>query len=172
MLINLSDVLLEQHNAIDETVPMEMASCKGPYGDYPILHSEPVHIVVAHVKDKELLIQVDTRLVIQVPCDRCLQEVEQELALHVTRHVDLGVSDAELTEELDESNFIDGYTLDVEQLLNHEILAGWPTKVLCREDCQGICNVCGRNLNEGACDCEDTGLDPRMSMIRDLFNNR
>ena len=44
-------------------------------------------------------------------------------------------------------------------------------KVLCSEDCKGICNVCGQNLNEGTCDCEDTGLDPRMSVIRDVFKN-
>ena len=52
-----------------------------------------------------------------------------------------------------------------------EMLIGWPTKVLCKEDCKGICNVCGQNLNEGTCDCEDTGLDPRMSVVRDLFKN-
>ena len=39
------------------------------------------------------------------------------------------------------------------------------------EDCKGICSVCGQNLNEGTCDCEDTGLDPRMSVIRDVFKN-
>ena len=57
--------------------------------------------------------------------------------------MDVGLSDAELTEELDESNFIDGYHLDVDKLLYNEILSGWPTKVLCREDCKGLCRICG-----------------------------
>ncbi len=75
-------------------------------------------------------------------------------------------------EETDEaSDYIDGYHLDVDKLLYYEILIGWPTKTLCREDCKGLCSVCGQNLNEGTCDCEDTGLDPRMSVIRDLFKN-
>ena len=73
--------------------------------------------------------------------------------------------------ESDEANYIDGYHLDVEQLLYNEILVGWPMKVLCSEDCKGICSVCGQNLNEGSCDCEDTSLDPRMSVIRDLYKN-
>ena len=73
--------------------------------------------------------------------------------------------------ELDEKNYIDGYNLDVDKLLYNEILIGWPMKILCREDCKGICSVCGQNLNEGTCDCEDTGLDPRMSVIRDVFKN-
>ena len=73
--------------------------------------------------------------------------------------------------ELDEKNYIDGYNLDVDKLLYNEILIGWPMKILCREDCKGICNMCGQNLNKGTCDCEDTSLDPRMSVIRDVFKN-
>ena len=75
------------------------------------------------------------------------------------------------SEDLDEANYIDGYTLDVDQLVGSEILIGWPTKILCSEDCKGICNVCGQNLNQGTCNCEDTSLDPRMSVIRDVFKN-
>lgn len=169
MLVNLSDVLSEQHKTIDETVRVEMSRCKMSHGMFPIINKEPVHIVVEHVKGKELLIKADTRLTLRIPCDRCLEEVDQELELNVFKHVDLSVTDAELTEELDESNFIDGYNLDVDQLLYNEILTGWPTKVLCSEECKGICSVCGHNLNEGFCGCEDTGLDPRMSVIRDMF---
>lgn len=47
--------------------------------------------------------------------------------------MDVGLSDAELTEELDESNFIDGYHLDVDKTALHEILSSWLTKVLCRK---------------------------------------
>ena len=75
------------------------------------------------------------------------------------------------SDEFDESNYIDGYTLDVDKLVYNEVLIGWPTKILCSEDCKGICNVCGQNLNLGTCDCEDTSLDPRMSVIRDVFKN-
>ena len=85
--------------------------------------------------------------------------------------MDLGCSDAELREGFDESDFINGYHLDVDKMLFQEILMCWPEKVLCREDCRGICNVCGQNLNQGSCDCEDTGLDPRMSVVRELFKN-
>jgi len=70
-----------------------------------------------------------------------------------------------------ESDFINGYHLDVDKMLFQEILMCWPEKILCRDDCKGICNVCGQNLNQGSCDCEDTGLDPRMSVVRELFKN-
>ena len=124
-----------------------------------------------HVKERELLITGKGKIVLEIPCDRCLEPVRTELFLDFTKDVDLDVADGEQTEELDETNYIDGYALDVEQLLYNEILIGWPTKILCSEDCKGICNVCGQNLNQGTCDCEDTSLDPRMSVIRDVFKN-
>ena len=171
MLINLSDVLSDQHKTVEETVRLEMEEIRLQSGTYPIISKEPVHVKVGHIRGKEMLITAETRLSVMIPCDRCLEDVKREFELNCVKHVDVGLSDAELTEELDESNFIDGYHLDVDKLLFHEILSSWPTKVLCREDCKGLCNVCGQNLNTGSCNCEDTGLDPRMSVVRDLFKN-
>lgn len=171
MLINLSDVLSEQHKSVDVTVMPDLESVRLKSGAYPVIRKEPVHVAVTHLKGKELEIRTDTKLTILIPCDRCLKDVEYEFPLHIRRYVDLGCSDAELKEGFDESGFIDGYHLDVDDMLFHEILAGWPTKVLCREDCKGICSMCGRNLNEGDCGCEDTGSDPRMAVVRELFEN-
>ena len=171
MLINLSDVLSDQHKTVEETVPLTMEHIRLKSGDYPVVESEPVHIQVEHIREKELRICADARLSVMIPCDRCLEDVRHEFTLNFTKHVDVGLSDAELTEELDESNFIDGYQLDADSLVFHEVLSEWPEKVLCREDCKGLCSVCGRYLNTGSCDCEDTGPDPRMSVVRDLFKN-
>ena len=171
MLINLSDALSDQHKTVEETVPFTMEEIRTKSGAYPVIESEPVRVRVEHVRGKELLIRAETSLTVMIPCDRCLEDVREKFDLDVVRHVDAGLSDAELTEELDESNFIDGYHLDVDKMLFKDILSGWPEKVLCREDCKGLCPVCGRNLNTGSCDCEDPGLDPRMSVVRDLFKN-
>ena len=171
MLINLSDVMSDQHKTVEETVPFTMETIRTKYGEYRVEGSEPVHVRVEHQKNKEYLIHVEAEIAAAIPCDRCLENVRYEFVLKFTKHVDLGLSDAELTEELDESNFIDGYYLDVDRMLYQEILSEWPEKVLCREDCRGLCSVCGQNLNTGTCDCEDPGLDPRMSVVRDLFKN-
>ena len=56
------------------------------------------------------------------------------------------------------------------ELVYSEILVNWPLRVLCKEDCKGICSICGKNLNHGTCDCDHTDLDPRMAQIRDIFN--
>lgn len=171
MLINLSDVLSEQHKTVEETVSLEMEELQMQSGLFPIVHKEPVHVIVTHIKSKELRIKAETKVDVIIPCDRCLEDVRQELVLDFEKYVDLNMTDADLKEGLDESNFIDGYHLDVDKMLFNEILIGWPTKVLCSEDCKGICNVCGQNLNMGTCNCDETGLDPRMSVVRDLFKN-
>lgn len=171
MLLNLSDVLSEQHKPLDQMVPLEMKTVEVGFMTYEIVESGLAHIQVEHVKDRELYIQVQGEVSVNIPCDRCLEEVRYDFDLDFERRVDLGRTDAELIEGLDESNFIDGYHLDADQLIFNGIISEWPMKVLCSDDCRGICSVCGCNLNEGSCDCEDPGLDPRMSVIREVFMN-
>lgn len=173
MILNLSDVLSEQHKTIEEDVLIEMERFGSKLGCFPIIEKEPLSIKVEHVKERELLITGKGKIVLEIPCDRCLEPVATVFDLNISRITKGNVTDeSEVeSEDLDEANYIDGYTLDVDQLVGSEILIGWPTKILCSEDCKGICNVCGQNLNQGTCDCEDTSLDPRMSVIRDVFKN-
>lgn len=173
MILDLSGVLSEQHTPVDDTVSCSMEQFIVKKDAYRILSKSDVHIRVEYMKSKRLLIAGTCRMVIEIPCDRCLKAVPVDFELDFEREVHsraCGINSDE-TDELDENTYIDGYHLDVDRLLYNEILVGWPMKVLCSESCKGICNVCGQNLNEGACDCEDTGLDPRMSVIRDVFKN-
>ena len=71
--------------------------------------------------------------------------------------------------DLDEQPYLQGYNLDVDQLVRDELLLNLPMKVLCDEDCKGICNRCGANLNYETCDCDRSVPDPRMSVIQDIF---
>ena len=100
MLINLSDVLSDQHKTVEETVPLTMDMIHLKSGDYPVAESEPVHVRAEHIKGKELLIKADAGLTVLIPCDRCLEDVRYDFVLNFTRHVDIGLSDAELTEDI------------------------------------------------------------------------
>lgn len=170
MLINLSDVLSELHKPVDQLVSVDITEVETALGSMPIIEKDKAHIVVKHVKHKELTIDGRCRLVLEIPCDRCLEPVATEFNLDFSKNIDLA-ADENQADELDEKNYIDGYNLDVDKLLYNEMLIGWPMKILCSDDCKGICNTCGQNLNKGTCNCEDTSLDPRMSVIRDVFKN-
>ncbi len=107
----------------------------------------------------------------RIPCDRCLEDVKTPLALVIDREVDLEQTAEGRIEDLDETDFVIGYNLDVDKLIYSEILVNWPMKTLCREDCKGICRKCGANLNHGECGCDTVELDPRMAVIAEIFKN-
>mgnify|MGYP004732608711 CR=1 FL=1 len=62
-------------------------------------------------------------------------------------------------------------SVDTDQLVHDEALLVWPERVLCKEDCKGLCPVCGKNQNLGFCGCDTTQRDPRMAKILDIFSN-
>ena len=171
MQIHLSDISSSEGKRIQRTAEFEMDAITFQSGTFPVLSKEPVELTITNTGEKKLEIEATGKITVGIPCDRCLADVEVDIPLDFKRKVCLDLENVERIEELDETNYIDGYNFDVDQLVYNELLVGWPTKILCSEDCKGICNVCGQNLNEGTCNCEDTGLDPRMSVIRDLFKN-
>ena len=108
-------------------------------------------------------------LAASIPCSRCLEEVPTRIHFDIDKEFRLENS-AINDEEMEDIDYLIGFDLDVDKLIYGEILVNWPMKVLCREDCKGICKVCGMNLNKGNCDCQRTELDPRMAAIQDVFN--
>ena len=170
MLINLSDILSADDKSMSIEATLDLNEFQSRTGTFPIIKKSPVELTITHVKEREFLVKGNTEITVAIPCDRCLQDVAIELDIVFDKKCNMNVSEEKI-EEIEEQNYIDGYNLDVDKLLYNEILIGWPMKILCSKDCKGICNVCGQNLNEGTCSCEDTGLDPRMSVIRDVFKN-
>ena len=82
----------------------------------------------------------------------------------------VSIADTERVQDLDENAYLTGMDLDVDRLVYLEVLMSWPLKVLCREDCKGICSRCGKNLNKGSCGCAEEPKDPRMAAISDIFS--
>ena len=170
MILNLSDVLSEQHKAIHESVPIEMTSFKSEMGDYAITGKTPLELSVEYAGDRKLEVTGKAEITSAAPCDRCLEEVSVEIPLEIERKLDMKLTDEDRVNDLDESSYLTGMDLDVDQLVYLEVLMSWPLKVLCREDCKGICSQCGKNLNDGPCGCVEEPKDPRMAAISDIFS--
>ena len=171
MLIDLKELFSKDNNELQYESDIDFDSVETRFGSFKIKQKSPLKLTLFHKHDRQFSVEGNAKLVVDIPCDRCLTDVPTDFTLSFEKQVNTALADGEDDGESDEANYIDGYHLDVEQLLYNEILVGWPMKVLCSEDCKGICSVCGQNLNEGSCDCEDTSLDPRMSVIRDLYKN-
>ena len=70
----------------------------------------------------------------------------------------------------EEYSFMDGTCLDTDVLIRNELLVNWPIRVLCREDCKGLCSICGANLTLDRVFCDREVLDPRMAAFQDIFS--
>lgn len=175
MLINLSELFTSEGKEKIFTQDMEMTGFHAPgltkqEEAYEIVDKKPVVLRVRNLGGRKLLLEGETKLSMMIPCDRCLEPVKTDFSLYIERSVDFSQSDEERVKELDEQPYISGYNLDVDQLVCNELLLNLPMKVLCDEDCRGICNRCGVNLNHETCGCDRTSPDPRMSVIQDIFN--
>ena len=171
MLVSLSEIMNLSAGVQKRTVSLEMVSFTRAGVTYPIAEKDDVALTLTNLGGRKVKIEMESRVVLTVPCDRCLQEVAVEIPISVETEVNFNENAEERIKDLNETSYIDGYDLDVDRMVYEEILLGFPMKVLCQEDCKGICKVCGANLNQGECGCDRTEPDPRMSVIRDIFNN-
>ena len=108
-------------------------------------------------------------LSLEMPCARCLEPVLVPFELEIDQELDMNQTKEDRIEALDEQFYINGYNLDVDQLVGNELTLNLPMRVLCSDNCKGICNRCGANLNHTECSCDRSSPDPRMSVIQDLF---
>ena len=169
MTIDISNVVKSINKEVSEEVSIELSSFESRLGDFPILQKSPVVLTVTNQENKTVFIRGSVDVTLSIPCGRCLEEVPTQICFDIDKK--LAIEDSALIDdEMEENDYLIGLELDVERLFYAEILVNWPMKVLCKEDCEGICKVCGANLNKGDCGCQRTELDPRMAAIQDIFS--
>ena len=109
-------------------------------------------------------------------CSRCLQPFITDLSLKIEDEyypsVDVNTG-FKVDAPEDEDAFIidEHHTLDLSEAIRQYILLALPMKPLCRQDCGGICQTCGQDLNEGKCECPSEAIDPRWADLLKLKKN-
>ena len=171
MLINLSEIMSVPDKVVSLDCPIELTSYCVGNEQYEFAKKSPVSLKIRNLGNRQVKIEGSISCSLIIPCSRCLTGVEVPFEIEVDREIDFTKTEEERAEELDETNYISGYNLDVDMLVYDEVLVEMPYQVLCDENCKGLCTVCGQNLNSGDCQCDREVLDPRMSVIRDIFNN-
>jgi uncharacterized protein len=106
-------------------------------------------------------------------CDRCLGRARFPLdgGFDLYYRPDSAIAreeEVEIGEDEVEIGFYEGGGLELEDVLREQVLLALPMQRTCREDCKGICPVCGRNRNETACDCRIESGDDRWGALRKL----
>ncbi|MBX5476650.1 MAG: DUF177 domain-containing protein [Clostridia bacterium] len=127
-------------------------------------------------QDGRIEARVDGVIRVRYPCDRCLEPADERIPVHyrqrfVTPEVFEQMPVPEREGEEDGVTYwpYTGSHIDLGEGFRQNLLLAAPPKHLCREDCRGLCPVCGRNRNVETCDCEPDSVDPRLAALRDLL---
>lgn len=99
-------------------------------------------------------------------CARCAQDFEREVVFPLK-----AILVTELASEESEDEWVfqleDNFA-DLDDIVNTTFVLNMDSKLLCKEDCKGICCQCGKNLNYGSCNCKQE-RDPRFAVLQQLL---
>jgi len=123
------------------------------------------------VQDIRLKGSLETSL--ELACARCVEPVVQEVSrdfelLYRPLGTDAGHEELSVTDAEAEIGYYQGEGVLLEDVLREQILLAVPLKIVCRENCKGLCPHCGKNLNEGKCSCETHEDDPRWEALKNI----
>ncbi|MBO4476744.1 MAG: DUF177 domain-containing protein [Lachnospiraceae bacterium] len=184
MQIDLSELTAANDTRKECKVPIEAAVFSFQKEEYPVEEGFVV-LRMHHTSDRQVEIEADVRIVLGMVCSRCAAPLSEPFDLTVSCLLDLNKKTddkpkepEEEPEEDEDDAFVNCVMndrfLDVDTLAFDALSENMPFAVYCKEDCKGLCPVCGKNLNEGDCGCSATAdepKDPRMARIADLFKN-
>ncbi len=169
MLVHITELLSEEHASREEQVFLENSSFSLSHQTINILESKPFILKLTHLGKKVIRVVGHAIVVLEQFCDRCTERVETKIEMDIDVEIDFNKSSTDRINDLDEQRFVLGYDLDIDCLIFEELLIHLPDKVLCKEDCKGICKVCNANKNQTNCSCIESNQDLQMSKILDIF---
>ncbi|MGL5347387.1 MAG: YceD family protein [Peptostreptococcaceae bacterium] len=125
--------------------------------------------------NKGLYLDVNVEFTIVENCARCLEEVEVPIAYSIEGFLVKEDFDEDSFED-DDAFIFDGQELDIVDIICQTMDFKMPPRVLCNEDCEGLCLGCGVNLNKQECSCSEIAndeeiIDPRFAKLKDIFKN-
>ncbi len=177
MFISIRDLEQKDLNFREELAPGTLDLGSDARQSGPLRTSGRASLLEEHhghknvIQDIRLVGNIGTR--VEIACARCLEPVSREVKrdfdlLYRPQGSDAGREEISVTQAEAEVGYYVGEGLLLEDVLREQILLAVPYKIVCREECKGLCPQCGQNLNQGACQCSAPPPDTRWAALRDL----
>ena len=164
MILDLKSIFLCEGSVLERELVQDMSETAVD-GVKPFV--SPVRVdVTAENRAGLVKLSLATSFNFQKPCDRCGTDVIREIHYSFEHYLVTSLSGDQNDDYIETPD----YTLDIDELLRSDIILELPSKYLCREDCKGLCPVCGANRNIVQCDCTINHTDPRLEALRQLMN--
>ena len=124
--------------------------------------------VTATAKNRASLVSLTIRACFSYSrsCDRCSTDFTREMDMLFEHKLAQTLVDDGNDDYIETPD----YKLELDDLVISDIILNLPSKNLCREDCKGLCQKCGQNLNCGVCQCDKTNVDPRLEILKQLID--
>ena len=164
MLLGLSKIIDSPGASVPFFVSVDLSDLR--YGvSYPV--SEPV-VAQGVVRNTAgvLLMKGNVATTIHGICDRCAAEFDRSIDFPIDV-----VLVTELSNEENEDEWVfplEGDSADLDDIVRTVFVLNLDSKLLCKDDCKGLCHRCGKNLNDGPCGCRKEP-DPRFAALRQLL---
>lgn len=165
MVLDLKRLFVNDDTSLPIEYQLDMSSVDFA-GRFPL--KKPVKIVGSVFSKASVVgIKADICFVYDAPCDRC----GKDTAVSHTVVIDKVLAPSIEGEDSDSIILVPDMKLDVDGLIYSEVVVNLPMKHLCKDDCEGICPKCGKDLNEGDCGCPAKEIDPRLQALADLLKD-
>ena len=100
-----------------------------------------------------------------IACSRCLENFNYPIDIEVKEQFSRNKENEDADVILIESD-----KLDITDIIENNIYLALPFARLCKENCKGLCQNCGIDLNHSTCSCEDLSVDLRLAKLKELFS--
>jgi uncharacterized protein len=134
--------------------------------------SEPVRVEFTLVhRELELHLRGSVDTAFRYQCSRCLKDCSQPIFARFELDYIPNPKDTKPEEEISLKyadmviGHYDGIRFDVDLMVLEQIELSLPMKFICSEECKGLCQHCGANLNEGTCNCSEQLPDSRLAAL-------
>lgn len=171
MLIDLTEILSTEGLAKSVEVHVDLKGFEFKGIEYTVGGADDFVLNITNEGKDKVRIQGSACVTLNLVCDRCLEKFTRDFPVDIDTVIDASVFDSDKVDEIDELSYYEDCNIDMDALLKKELMGLVPIQILCREDCKGLCKVCGTNLNHGTCDCDDFVPDPRLSVFSDILKN-
>ena len=118
-------------------------------------------------------INVDIKYTYTEKCNRCLNPATETIKTNIYGKLLEGKKDLEVEANEDddeETLYYENGILRLDEYIIEQVIVSLPIKTLCDDDCKGLCQKCGVDLNKENCDCVHEDIDPRLEKLKDFFS--
>jgi len=164
MKIDLTNLFNGSDEAVSIDYTLDLSDLS--YGIYNPINNGAAVKGSVYEKADVVYLDISVSFVFNGVCDRCAEEITKNMSFSLNK-----ILVRNLANDVDYDHYIvvENGILNLDELVIEEVQLFLPSKMLCRDDCKGLCFKCGKNLNYGKCSCKKE-VDPRMKALLQLLD--